>query len=428
MPSAAQKDSLDVAISAEELSEITDSIRIDSLGVDSVSTLSLREQIDQLLETEMFKTSTVGIEIYDLTADTLVYAYNERQTLRPASTMKLMTAITALDKLGGSYRLSTSLRYKGFLMECVDSLGEKRANHLIGDVIIKGGMDPRFGADDMHAFVEAFQKQKIDTIYGSIIADLSFKDSDKYGHGWCWDDKNPTLTPLLWNKKDGFVDRFRQELRNANIVILPKTAMPRDSVFTFMVDSLKLLGVKETTLSVRHHSIDQILSRMMKESDNLFAECLFYQIAASSKQKNATAKHAATIMKSLVKKLGLDPERYFFADGSGLSLYNYQSAELQTKLLYYAYHNSNIYGHLLPSLPISGVDGTLRKRMTGSNTKGKVKAKTGTVEGVSSLAGYVKTESGNDLCFSIINQGIRHTSSGRNFQDKICRIMCNYTK
>ena len=55
----------------------------------------------------MFNTSQVGIMVYDLDADSTIYAHGERQLLRPASTMKVITAITAIDKLGGSYRFKT---------------------------------------------------------------------------------------------------------------------------------------------------------------------------------------------------------------------------------------------------------------------------------------------------------------------------------
>lgn len=122
--------------------------------------------------------------------------------------------------------------------------------------------------------------------------------------------------------------------------------------------------------------------------------------------------------------MGLNPKRYEIADGSGLSLYNYLSAELEVQLLRYAFRNNNIYMHLRPSLPIAGEDGTLRKRMKGVFTAGNVHAKTGTVQGVSSLAGYCTAANGHHLAFSIINQGIQHHSNGRAFQDRVCTVLC----
>ena len=64
---------------------------------------SLRFRIDSLLEDPMFETSQVGLMVYDLTADSAIYMRNQRQLMRPASCMKLVTAITALDTLGSKY-------------------------------------------------------------------------------------------------------------------------------------------------------------------------------------------------------------------------------------------------------------------------------------------------------------------------------------
>jgi len=163
----------------------------------------------------------------------------------------------------------------------------------------------------------------------------------------------------------------------------------------------------------------------MKESDNYYAECLYYQLAASFGQRPANASHARSFEKQLVNQLGLNNDQFRFADGSGLSLYNYVSPELLTKLLRYARHTPVIYHHLLPSLPIAGQDGTLKKRMKKTSAEGNVRAKTGTLTGIISLAGYLTAANGHELCFTIINQGVMSARAARNFQDKICGILCD---
>jgi D-alanyl-D-alanine carboxypeptidase/D-alanyl-D-alanine-endopeptidase (penicillin-binding protein 4) len=173
------------------------------------------------------------------------------------------------------------------------------------------------------------------------------------------------------------------------------------------------------------HSIDQLLLRMMKESDNYYAECLYYQLAASFGLRPAHASHARTLEKQLVTHLGLNTDQFRFADGSGLSLYNYVSAELLTMLLRYAWHTPDIYAHLLPSLPVAGQDGTLKKRMKKTPAEGNVKAKTGTLTGVISLAGYLTAPNGHELCFTIINQSMMSARAARTFQDKICVLLCS---
>ena len=358
-------------------------------------------RLDKLLDEPLLKKTQLGLMVYDLTADTIIFRYGERQTMRPASVMKLVTAITALDKLGSNYQFRTSLYYTGQLI----------GNVLNGNLYCVGGMDPRFNNDDMSAFVDRVLGMGVDTIRGRIIGDYSMKDETRLGEGWCWDDDNPILSPLLISKKADFLRNFVDEMRNKDIVVADnfgEGVLPNGA---YIVGS-------------RYHAIDQILTRMLKESDNLYAESMFYQIAASGGIRHASAANARTHIKKLISKIGLNPDNYKIADGSGLSLYNYVSPELMVRLLRYAYRNSEIYSSLYPALPIAGEDGTLSKRMKGEYTMGNVRAKTGTVTGISSLAGYCHSANDHLLAFCIINQGVMKNADGRDFQDKVCTALC----
>ena len=380
----------------------------DTTAADSIEALgepawpgNVAGRIDRLLGNELFDRSQVGLMVYDLTADSAIYCHNERQLLRPASTMKVVTAIAAIDRLGGSFQFKTTLSYTGAIEDGV----------LNGDVYLVGGFDPRFNSDDMSSFVDGIRRMGIDTIRGRIVADKSMKDADILGEGWCWDDDNPVLSPLLISRRDVFVKRFVDKLRDEGVVVEADTVAGRQPGGAYEVGT-------------RTHTIDQVLMPMMKESDNLCAEAVFYQLGASTGAHPATARDARTVVRRLVEKVGLRPSDYRIADGSGLSLYNYVTAELEVMLLRYAYQNTNIYMHLLPSLPVAGEDGTLRRRMRGTFTSGNVKAKTGSVTAISSLAGYCTAANGHVLCFAIINQGIRRGSEGRAFQDRVCEALC----
>lgn len=380
----------------------------DTTAADSIEALgepawpgNVAGRIDRLLGNELFNRSQVGLMVYDLTADSAIYCHNERQLLRPASTMKVVTAIAAIDRLGGSFQFKTTLSYTGVIEDGV----------LNGDVYLVGGFDPRFNSDDMGSFVDGIRRMGIDTIRGRIVADKSMKDADMLGEGWCWDDDNPVLSPLLISRRDVFVKRFVDRLRDEGVVVEADTVAGRQPGGAYEVGT-------------RTHTIDQVLMPMMKESDNLCAEALFYQLGASTGAHPATARDARTVVRRLLEKVGLRPSDYRIADGSGLSLYNYVTAELEVMLLRYAYQNTNIYMHLLPSLPVAGEDGTLRRRMRGTFTSGNVKAKTGSVTAISSLAGYCTAANGHVLCFAIINQGIRRGSEGRAFQDRVCEALC----
>lgn len=377
--------------------------------------IAIRERIDTLMKSEIFERSNVGLYVYDLTADTALYEYAKRQTLRPASTMKVMTASAALHTLGTDYNFQTRL-YISALTDLRPASDDPALADSItalppafsARVAVKGGMDPLLGPDDLRAFAQALRDRNITVIEGNIVCDASLKDTTRMGWGWCWDDPYVPLTPFLClGKASTFESNLRKALRNAEITF-------NGALVDGRVPSDAQLAITRT------HSIDQILQPMMKKSNNLYAECLFYQLAARSGKAYASSKDAAARVGQLIKRVGHQPEHYEVADGSGLSLYNYLSAELLVDVLRYDFRNDEVYSHLLASLPIMGRDGTLRKRCIGTSAQDRVRAKTGTVRGVSSLAGYATAPNGHVLAFAIINQGIVNGSTGRRFQDRVC--------
>ena len=393
------------ATSFVSLQAQTDRLVADTLATDTVVVLpwpqNVQARLDTLMQEPLLESTQLGMMVYDLTADSLLYSVGAKQTLRPASTMKMLTAVTAIDLLGGEYKLNTSLRYEGTVKDSV----------LTGDLICVGSLDPMFDANDMRAFVESVRGLGVDTIRGRLVAAPSFKEADLLGEGWCWDDDNPQLSPLLVERKDEFMTVFANKLRDAGIVV--------DATITTAPYSKEAL-----MLCLRSHQLKDILMPMMKESDNLYAEALFFQIAASQTARPAKASHARQLVKQELSKAGVTGIPYRIADGSGLSLYNYITPELMTKLLIYAYRNTKIFMQLYPTLPVSGQDGTLKKRMTGPTTNGRVKAKTGTVTGISSLAGYLTAANNHVLAFCIFNQGVLKSAEGRAFQDKVCTALC----
>ena len=362
----------------------------------------VQRTLDSLCHTELFQISQLGICIYDLTDRQFIYSLNAAQRMRPASCQKLVTSISALNCLGGDYQFRTQLCLTGNIAGRV----------LKGDVFVVGGMDPLLSVQDLKAMAAALKNSGIDRIEGSLCADLTMKDDLPLGSGWCWDDDFGPLSALMVDGRDDFARLWPAALSSAGI----RATRP-----TVVTKALPRNGVRNlTTIS---HSIDEVLVPLMKNSDNIMAECLFYQIAAKEGVKQAGLKQARAQIQRFLEQLGLDNISCQVADGSGLSLYNYLTPELLVNLLNYAYQTPSIIEHLLPSLPIAGVDGTLEKRMTDTSAQGNVKAKTGTVEGISSLSGYLRAANGHDVSFSIINQGIIRGSQGRDFQDKVCTLL-----
>lgn len=358
-------------------------------------------RLDSLTQDTLLRRTQLGLMVYDLSADSVLYSHGGQQTLRPASTMKLLTSVTALSMLGTRYDFRTYLYYKGRITDGV----------LEGDVWLVGGMDPLFDDTDMKIMAQTLHRVGVDSISGRIVKDVSFKEDMLLGEGWCWDDDNPQLSPLLISRKDEFAERFKEELEACGISVnAPITAdrLPKDALL----------------ICSRSHQLSEVLEPMMKESDNLYAEAMFYQIAATSGKRPAQAVHARQAIKQLLSKAGVRGIPYRIADGSGLSLYNYVTPELIVRLLRYAYLQRDVMAALYPALPVAGVDGTLKKRMTEGYAHGNVHAKTGTVSGISSLAGYCRAANHHLLAFCIINQGIMKNAQGRDFQDKVCEALC----
>ena len=373
---------------------------VDSAAQQMAWPQSLQWRLSAIENDNLLQTSDAAVMVYDLTADSAIYAFHHQHILRPASVMKLLTAVTALDLMGADYRFTTDLLQQG----------ETSGRTFTGDIYVVGHFDPMLTTADLLPFADKIKSMDIDTICGNLYADLSMKEETVWGEGWCWDDDNPTLSPLLVNRKSDFTRQLADVMAAQGITVKSQLGTAK----------CPATATKLCTLS---HTLAQVLQPMMKESDNLYAEAVFYQLAWSQDHRQATAKEARAVERRLINNIGLDPSLYRVADGSGLSLYNYVSAELLVALLRYAYSRERIYQPLFASLPLMGIDGTLKSRLRDSVARGRVSAKTGTVTGVSSLAGYQQAPNGHMLAFAIINQGVMQSKLGRLFQDQICQII-----
>ena len=165
---------------------------------------------------------------------------------------------------------------------------------------------------------------------------------------------------------------------------------------------------------------DDVIGLAKQYSERGADELIVFDLSDSDEEHD----EAIDRIESVINKAGGSSSLCKVADGSGVSLYNYTTACVETALLRYAYRNSDrIYKYLYPSLPVSGMDGTLSNRMKHGNSKGSISAKTGTLEGVSSLSGYCNASNGHLMAFTVICNGVLRGSVGRSVQDKICHIL-----
>ncbi len=162
-----------------------------------------------------------------------------------------------------------------------------------------------------------------------------------------------------------------------------------------------------------------VLSQMNKSSDNHLAESL-YLLAGAEAFAKASYRSAAEAEKQYWSSLDVSGSDIVGIDGSGLARRNLIKSRTLVSLLLDKFDNTAF----TDSLPIAGVDGTLRYRLNDQGLAKRVAAKTGTLTGVSGLAGYVTTNSGRQVAFSILANGYSvSASSMRRTVDDIVHVL-----
>jgi D-alanyl-D-alanine carboxypeptidase/D-alanyl-D-alanine-endopeptidase (penicillin-binding protein 4) len=151
-------------------------------------------------------------------------------------------------------------------------------------------------------------------------------------------------------------------------------------------------------------ALSQVIREMNKSSDNYFAETVLKTMGAESLTTPAPATWANghTAEQTFLATFGLPPGTYRADNGSGLFNATEVSATQMVTLLKSAHADYRIGGDLLASLPVGGQDGTLAKRWRNRPGAGRVRAKTGTLEKVATLAGYVAVDSNRVIAFAIL--------------------------
>ena len=144
----------------------------------------------------------------------------------------------------------------------------------------------------------------------------------------------------------------------------------------------------------------EIVKLTNKESRNLYAEMLLRTLGRQVKQ-SAGLDGSLEALNEFVQRIGAQPDETVFADGSGLSRDDLVTPETIVKLLIHMTREPS-FDAFLDSLPVAGVDGTLADRFKTKRLKGRIRAKTGTLEAVNALSGYMDVPSGKRFVFSII--------------------------
>jgi serine-type D-Ala-D-Ala carboxypeptidase/endopeptidase (penicillin-binding protein 4) len=187
-----------------------------------------------------------------------------------------------------------------------------------------------------------------------------------------------------------------------------------------------------------HHSppLREIVRETNKRSQNLYAEHLLKTLGAIQAVETGvvgpgTAPSGARSLLSFAARVGADTSRIRIADGSGLSRMNLTTPETTARLLTYIWQfpDNPVRDSFIASLPVGGVDGTLAGRFQSPPALGNVRAKTGTLSGVSGLGGYVASASGTPFAFVLIcNHHTLRADAVRAAQDAVVERLSRYRR
>lgn len=326
---------------------------------------------------------------------------NAETQVIPASAAKVLTATAALDALSPNHTFTTTVKSSTTPM-----------NGTVENLYFIGGGDPLLSRQEyiatekyktlnptsLEGLADKIASSGIRTVTGSIIVDDSRYDSVRFVEVWPssfrYTESGP-LGALLVN--DG--------------VILGQTVKPEDPAIAAAVELRTLLSARGISVaseprrdvipstavevaSVQSVPLTQIVQEMLVNSDNNTAEMLTKEIGFAVSRQGSTSAGIQAMMGILTKK-GIAAST-LLNDGSGLSNLNRVSCSDFNKIL------SQYSDSLPPLMAVAGETGTIRDMFDNSSMKGRLLGKTGTLNGVKALVGYVPVEASEPVIFSLI--------------------------
>jgi serine-type D-Ala-D-Ala carboxypeptidase/endopeptidase (penicillin-binding protein 4) len=405
--------------------------------------------------------NNVSVFVQDTRTDAVILAYNEDLPRQPASTIKVLTTIAALETLGPAYTWMTRAYVTGNLRNGV----------LEGDLIIVGGGDPYLTAERWWSFVSQLRQTGLTAINGDVIIDRTYfahMDDDRSnfdGHPYRSYNVVPdalmvsfqtstftigpdigsatnklagiNIDPLPANLQvinkvrlgSGNCRRAQQGLRfntpdgpNGNLIeisgMMPRgcgrytasraiMSAPEYAYGTFATlwqqsgGSIKgklrvepLPNKARLLLEFPSLTVGEITRLVNKFSNNVMARTLMLTMGADRFGAPATVENGRRAVRQWLTDKNIEIPGLALDNGSGLSRNERLTARGMAAVLHAAAH-SQYAPEFIASLPLGGTDGTLRARFNAPSMQGRIRMKTGTLDDVGSIAGYVNAVSGN---------------------------------
>jgi D-alanyl-D-alanine carboxypeptidase/D-alanyl-D-alanine-endopeptidase (penicillin-binding protein 4) len=351
-----------------------------------------------------------GAFVRDLDSQRTLFAAKPDAPRAPASVEKLYTTASALMRFGPDATLPTAVAGRGFL----DPDGVWR-----GDLYLRGGGDPTLARDDLQRLSRAVGEAGILRVDGSVLGDESRFDAlrGSFDTGGAYDrDIGGVLSALALNRgfsKDGrpaaqAARQFAKALRADGIRV-----EGRSSAGAAPADAHELA-------SVASPPVRDLIRMTNVPSDNFLAEMLVKDLGAEFAGAGTTAAGVGVVRNQL-NAFGLTPQ---VVDGSGLSRAD-RTTPRQVVHLLEAMHGQELAGSFEGSLAIAGRTGTIRKRMRGTAAQDRCRAKTGTLIGVSALAGLCDSAGGHTIAFAML-MNRTNLSRAHGVQDRVAAAIARY--
>lgn len=370
-----------------------------------------------------------GIIVYNpLTQDT-IFSVNEKRQMTPASLTKLFTTAVALNIMGEEHQLSTKLFTDDI------NLSDKVVN---GNLYIKGYGNPTFSDFDLQGMINELISKGIEKITGNIIGDDTYLDNIYTREDWIEGEgsniKLPPISALVLDRNKTVTrKKMRKRFRYVTEMAKDPAIFAANRLFTKLKENNIEVGGnsqkgktpdKSILISQKSIFLNELIALINKHSDNFLAECLFKTLGAEATGEQGNSFYSQQAIQKFVK----DNNIYFYGteivDGSGISRSDKVTPLSINGVLEKMYFDLNHFDAFYNSLSIAGVDGTLRGRMSGTFAENNFRGKTGTLNGVSGLAGYFTTPDGEDYIVTIM---FEFTKGGwgyyRDIQDQIVEVL-----
>jgi serine-type D-Ala-D-Ala carboxypeptidase/endopeptidase (penicillin-binding protein 4) len=346
-----------------------------------------------------------GAEVYDLTAHRRIFSLRAGTPRAPASVEKLYTAVALLERLGPAARLRTTVSGTG-------SLGPGGVWH--GNLYLRGGGDPTLGSQSFNAVWEEGQgatiadlaaqlaSRGIRRMAGAVYGDESLFDGLRGGPASAY---RPDILNL-----GGELGALTYDHGTARAAIGPGVyaalqlagALDGDHVTAHAARRTAVTPSGATELAaVQSPPLSVLLNLTNLHSDDFYAETLTKQLGARFGGAGSTAA-GAQVIAAVLAGHGLHPA---VIDGSGLSSADSTSPQDVVTLLR-EIAGTSLGEELTSSLPVTGLSGTLSRRMRGTPAQGRCRAKTGTIAAVSTLAGYCQSHGGDQIALALFLDGL----------------------